>query len=390
MSQNDQDVFRFYDNREKYLLFITTTTEKIVTAERVGLELPLIHPTPPAIRIFDAGMGDGTVLSRVLREMHCRFPTIPFLVVGKETSVQDMRLIMAKLADRFQEHPQTVMVFTNMYYREAPFLRPNSAKNQEKLKRWDVPLEGTTAYDFAGQIDSLTAILDEGWQTRTSEKTGNPLYVNPSILVLYRQDHEFALNNVIPREGRFDMGYDLMIAAQPFRARMPASFKVEKILGPLAQALAVNGRMIVIQSTGHDPAMELIRQVWPDEDPFQTPRHMLINALQAYLGKGTDEFICESAGNAQALFNYYMHALPDEISSNIGTSTLLAAWNAAVYVAQIDEERINEALRSTVFIEPTQRILQKHGGLWFQDESFVVTRKTITDPDAVLANHPGP
>ena len=92
---------------------------------------------------------------------------------------------------------------------------------------------------------------------------------------------------------------------------------------------------------------------------------------------------------SQALFNYYMHALPDEISSNIGTSTLLAAWNAAVYVAQIDEERINEALRSNVFIEPTQRILQKHGGLWFQDESFVVTRKSKTNLDSLLANHLG-
>ena len=41
---------------------------------RVGLELANIHPRPPAVRVFDAGVGDGTVLARVMRSMHDRFP----------------------------------------------------------------------------------------------------------------------------------------------------------------------------------------------------------------------------------------------------------------------------------------------------------------------------
>ena len=36
--------FRFFDNREKYLLFVTTTSEKAVTAERVGREFERIQP----------------------------------------------------------------------------------------------------------------------------------------------------------------------------------------------------------------------------------------------------------------------------------------------------------------------------------------------------------
>ena len=55
---------------------------------RVGLELGHIHPRPPAVRVFDAGMGDGTVLARVMREMHRRFPTVPFCIVGKEISAR--------------------------------------------------------------------------------------------------------------------------------------------------------------------------------------------------------------------------------------------------------------------------------------------------------------
>ena len=42
--------FRFFDNRQKYLLFVNTCTEKWVVANRVALELANIHPRPPAVR----------------------------------------------------------------------------------------------------------------------------------------------------------------------------------------------------------------------------------------------------------------------------------------------------------------------------------------------------
>jgi hypothetical protein len=65
--------FRFFDNREKYLLFVTTCSEKWVIAERVGMELAHLQPVPPALRVFDAGMGDATVLSQVMRQLHQSF-----------------------------------------------------------------------------------------------------------------------------------------------------------------------------------------------------------------------------------------------------------------------------------------------------------------------------
>ena len=87
-----EPVFRFYDNRQKYLLFVNTCSEKWVVAQRVAMELGNIYPRPPAIRIFDAGVGDGTVLTRVMRAMHQRFPTLPSYIVGKEISLEDVRL----------------------------------------------------------------------------------------------------------------------------------------------------------------------------------------------------------------------------------------------------------------------------------------------------------
>src|SRR5215510_13129021 len=48
--------FRFFDNRQKYLLFVNTCSEKEVIARRVSMELAHLHPEPPAVRVFDAGM----------------------------------------------------------------------------------------------------------------------------------------------------------------------------------------------------------------------------------------------------------------------------------------------------------------------------------------------
>ncbi len=139
-----QKNFRFFDNRQKYLLFVSTCSEKEVVARRVGLELQHLHPEPPALRVFDAGMGDGTVLTRMMREMHRRFPTIPFYIVGKEISLEDVRLSLDKMADRFFEHPATVLVVTNMYYSEAPWLAPRALSSATSLVWHEHALTGAT------------------------------------------------------------------------------------------------------------------------------------------------------------------------------------------------------------------------------------------------------
>ena len=74
-------------------------------AGRIATDAGHVQPISPALRVFDAGVGDATVLTRVMRYLHSRFPAVPFLVVGKETSQEDVRISLEKMADRFQEHP---------------------------------------------------------------------------------------------------------------------------------------------------------------------------------------------------------------------------------------------------------------------------------------------
>jgi hypothetical protein len=372
-ADTEQD-FRFFDNRQKYLMFVNTCSEKWVVADRVSLELANLHPRPPAVRVFDAGMGDGTVLARVMRAMHNRFPTMPFYIVGKEISLEDIRLTLDKMPDRFFEHPSSVLVLTNLYYSEAPWLMTKSTTAASSFVWKECALQGNSAHEFEQQIAELQGFLSENWQARIG-KFGNPIYDRPVVLVLYREDHKFLLDQVIPRRGTTKADYDLIVASQPYRARASAEFKATKVVGPLARALGPGGRLIGIHSYGHDPGLEIIQRVWPGENPFVTDRHQILKAVKAELGADGRDLNFNAYSDKRSIFRYDMHTLPNEVSSSIGTSTAFAAWNAAVYVAQVADELLEEATADRRYIEATRQVLHEHGGLWFYDESYVISRR---------------
>jgi hypothetical protein len=167
----------------------------------------------------------------------------------------------------------------------------------------------------------------------------------------------------------------MVIASQPYRARAPLEFKAQKVVAPLVRALGKGGRLLGIHSCGGDPGLEIVQQVWPNESPFAHSRHDVLRAAKAELGKESRRYNFNAWADTRALFRYDMHTLPTEISASIGTSTLFAAWNAAIYVAQIDDARLAEVLRDSRYLDATREVLQKHGSLWFLDESYVVSRK---------------
>ena len=114
--------FRFFDNRQKYLLFVTTTNEKNVIADNIHPYIKKIKPTKPALKIFDAGMGDGSLLMNVMRQSHQEHPNIPLLVSTKEVSMEDVRLgYCARIQTGFVFHYAFAMligvvIFVTWYY----------------------------------------------------------------------------------------------------------------------------------------------------------------------------------------------------------------------------------------------------------------------------------
>ncbi len=370
----DARTYRFYDNRQKYLTFVNTCDEKWSVAERAAKELDSLNPQPPALRLFDAGVGDGTVLTHLLSAMHARYPTLPFYIVGKEISLEDTRLTLEKLPDRFIEHPQTVVVLTNLNYPESPWLRPSTADKQERMVFHTVGLEGDTAHGYGDQLRQLNEFLSEHWAVRASEKTGNPLYVTPTALVIHRADQRFALDAIVPDPDNPTADFDLVLASQPWRSRMSAEFKVKRILSPLTKALRSGGVLLGIQSKGGDPGLEIVHRVWPDEEPFPVSRRELLDVLRVELGSEASCYDLLAMPDHMSDLTYRMHTLPTEIGNQIGTSTLFAAWNAAIYVAQIEDDRVEQATLDGKYLDATSQVLQDRGGLWFNDETFVVRK----------------
>jgi len=369
----EQD-FRFFDNRQKYLLFVNTCSEKAVVAKRVAMELANIHPRPPAVRLFDAGVGDGTVLTRVMRALHNRFPTTPCYIVGKEISVEDMRLALEKMPDRFFEHPATVLVMTNLNYLEAPWLVPSSMAAASSLVWHEVALSGKTSHEFEDQITALAPFLAENWRVNVNTATGNAGYARPAVLVIYREDHRFLLQSVIPRRGGTMADYDLVIASQPYRARASIEFKAARVIAPLAKSLGPGGRLLAVHSHGDDAGLEILQGVWPGENPFQHNRHQMLKVVKETLGGAAHGLNFNAYSDARSLFRYAMHALPSEVFAWIGTSTLFAAWNAAIYVGQVEDARLQGAIGDRRYLEVAANVLRKHGGLWFWDESYIISR----------------
>jgi SAM-dependent methyltransferase len=281
------------------------------------------------------------------------------------------------MADRFYEHPATVLVLTNLYYAEAPWLHASSPAAAKELVWHEVELSGSTSAQFDRQLTELQGFLAANWTVRISETSGNPRYERPVVLVIYRRDRRLALDSVVPRRGAPRADFDLVIASQPYRARASLEFKAGRVLAPLARALGPGGRLIGIHSRGDDPGLEIVRRIWPDENPFTMDRHALLRATEAALGKDADGLSFDAYSDERSLFRYEMHTVPSEISSSIGTGTLFAAWNAAVYVAQIEDSRLEAEMGDARYLNATRDVLREFGRLWFRNESYVIMRKTF-------------
>jgi hypothetical protein len=362
------------EQRQSHLLFYNSCNEKWQIAERASNVIDDLLVSPPALRLFEGNLGEGTTLARLLRALHHKHPTVPFLIVAKERGLDDLRNSLGKMADRFLEHPLTVLVITNMDFEEAATLTAGSAKRAMAMNWNTVTLEGNTAYDFQKQISGLQQNFGEDWLVK-SRRDGQPRSERPNVLVLYRKDHEFLLHNIVPQPGSFDGRYDFIIASHLYRHDRSISFKIDKVLLPLVKCLAPSGRMMVVQSYGSDPAHEIARQFWSEEELPSVGRQKLIAELKRAIGNDRLKYKFTGATDKTSLFRYDMHTLPIDINQQADISTLLAAWSNAVFVSQVPRDKVDALVNSREdYLQASANIIKKHAGLWFINESFVIKR----------------
>ena len=364
--------FRFYDNRQKYLLFVTTTNEKNKIADSIRPYIKKINPTKPGIKIFDAGMGDGSLLMNVMRQCHEAKPTIPLLISTKEISIEDVRLGLEKLPDRFVEHKNTVFVISNLHYAEAAKLSSNNKIKQKKINWNVVKLKGQTSIDFAEQLAKQNSFLEKKWNIEINKKTGNPTYQEPSVMIIYREDQEFNVNELIPTKYNPVNKFDLIIAAQPYRSRISAEKKVKYVIEPMIKALKSKGKLLTIHASGNDPANEIIKKIWPKENPFPTLSDSIIKNLKTNLDKS---LLAKIVFKDKKNIKCELRALPNEISGSIATSLIFSAWNASIYVNQMDDDKVMLAEKSKNYKKIVEKIITKNKGLFFYNEIFVIEKK---------------
>jgi hypothetical protein len=308
-----------------------------------------------------------------MRAMHHRFPTMPFYIVGKEISLEDVRLALEKMPDRLFEHPATVLVLTNMYYSEAPWLRRLGHRgDQPRLARAGADRRHRARFRGADHRAATFPGRATGAPRSGPHQRQSGLR-KPVVLVIYRDDHKFLLDPVRPRRGGTRADYDLVIASQPYRARARSSSRPRcRAAGARARAGRAADRHPFARqrSRARDhPESHLAGRESVHHRPPQ-----LLRATKAELGApGASQFqrLCRCA---LAVPLRHAHAA-DRDQRTIGTSTLFAAWNAAIYVAQIEDQRLSEAIGSGAYLDATKDVLREHGGLWFWDESYVISRK---------------
>ena len=67
---------RFFDDRLKYLSFIQNTGEKKAISEKIYPYIRNLTQNKSYLRILDAGTGDGTIKSNIIKSFHRYHPYI--------------------------------------------------------------------------------------------------------------------------------------------------------------------------------------------------------------------------------------------------------------------------------------------------------------------------
>ena len=164
---------------------------------------------------------------------------------------------------------------------------PRDPQQAAALNWQEVRADGQRRHTSTGSRSRRSRpTLAHGWQTKPSPKTGNPIYVRPSVLVHLPRGPRVPARQRDPEARRSRRDYDLILASQPWRARMSA--RVQGAEGARAARRAAwrpAAGCSPIQSYGRDPALEIVQRLWPDENPFKVDRHALLAALRAELGR---------------------------------------------------------------------------------------------------------
>ena len=269
---------RFFDDRLKYLSFIQNTSEKRAISEQLAPHIASMEQNRTFLRVLDAGTGDGTVKSNVIKTFHKYHPYTSLLITGKEISYEDLKNTLDKMPDRFIEHPNLLVTMTNVKFAELGHIESSNKIKGKNVKSYTLILKDDNSFDFHAQINKLNTFIKKNWGIEIDNKSRTS-YANPCIIRIYREDHKRYIEPFIDNDYK-NNNYDLIIASQAYRAASEVRTKVNNVIAPLMRLLNKSGKLLVTHSCGGDTVEKILKVAWKDKNPFPNKAKDIIEFLK--------------------------------------------------------------------------------------------------------------
>ena len=362
---------RFFDDRLKYLSFIQNTGEKKAISEKIYAHIASLSQNKSYLRVLDAGTGDGTIFSNIVKSFHRYHPYTSLLITGKEVSYEDLKNTLEKTPDRFVEHPNLLITMSNVKFSELGSIESSNKIKDKRVKKFNLVLKSDNSYDFNSQISGakLGNFIKKNWGIEIDNK-GRTSYSSPCIIRIYREDNERHLKQFLGNDYKNNK-YDLIVASQAYRAASSVKVKVNNVIGPLMRLLNKSGKLIVTHSCGGESVQKILKLAFKDKEAFPNTAKDIIEYLK-------DNPFGEN--NIYKFLNpisYYFkfRKSPDQTVTELFGHNTDAKWANILYVGQIPEKDILNIEANTRLYNKVKKAINNSGKIQFKNEIFSIVRQ---------------
>ena len=361
---------RFFDDRLKYLSFIQNTGEKKAISKKIFSYVASLSENKSYLRILDAGTGDGTIFSNVIKSFHKYHPYTSLLITGKEISYEDLKNTLEKMPDRFVEHPNLLITMTNVKFSELGLIESSNKIKDKKVKEYNLVLKSNNSFDFNSQMTSslLNNFIKKNWgiEIDNNNKTS---YSNPCIIRVYREDHRKQLEKFLNNDYK-NNNYDLIIASQAYRAAASVKVKVNNVIGPLMRLLNKSGKLLVTHTCGGDSIQKVLKLAFKEKEAFPNTAKDIIEYLKSNpIGEN-------NIYNFSKPINYFFEfkGAPDQTVTELFGHNIDAKWANILYVGQIPERDIQNLENNRNLVNKIRKTIDGFDQIQFKNELFSITK----------------
>ncbi len=361
---------RFFDDRLKYLSFIQNTGEKKAISLKLYPHVAKMSKNKSYLRILDAGTGDGTIKSNIIKSFHKHHPYTSLLITGKEISYEDLKNTLDKMPDRFVEHSNLLVTMTNVKFSELGLIENSKKINNKRVKEFNLVLKSNNSFDFNDQISgsSLGNFIKKNWGIEIDKK-GRTSYSNPCLIRIYRQDNEKHLKQFVNNDYK-NNNYDLIIASQAYRAASSVKVKINNVIGPLMRLLNKSGKLLVTHSCGGDSIQKILKLAFKQKEAFPNTAKDIIEYLK------DNPFGENNKYSYSKPLNYFFKfkKAPDQTVTELFGHNTDAKWANIVYVGQIPEKDIQILENNSRLHNKVRKAIDNAGQISFKNEIFSIKK----------------